>query len=72
METVSQLRTAGFTGAADTLKSATKYVTSSGWEWLGELGLAAQTIQKGNKLPDPLAARVSLIVATATSKRPYG
>ena len=37
----SQLRAAGLTEACEVMESAATFVTSSGWEWLGELGAAA-------------------------------
>ncbi len=71
METVSMLRHAGMAEAADTLETATKYVTSSGWEWLGELGLAARSIRERCDLKEPLGTRISRIEQTTKSKKPY-
>jgi len=72
IETVSQLRQAGMSEAADLLKGAACYVTSSGWEWLGELGVATASIRKRFHLPGPIASRIKRIHRTATSRRPYG
>ena len=72
MATVADLRAAGFDEAALTLEAATTYVTSSGWEWLGELGLATASILKGCRLPESTAARVRRIHHAATSSHPYG
>jgi hypothetical protein len=72
LETASELRAAGLTDASQLLESAATYVTGSGWEWLGELGIATATIRKRFKLPKPLAARIKRIRKAAVSRRPYG
>ena len=72
METVADLRSAGFDAAAATLKDGATYVTSSGWEWLGELGTAAASIRRRYQLPEPIATRIKRIHKAATSRRPYG
>src|SRR5437762_7417607 len=72
VETAMQLRQAGLSEAGDIMESAAKFVTSSGWEWLGELGVAAKTITKRFNLPEALRARVSRIGEAATSRHPYG
>jgi hypothetical protein len=71
LDTAAQLRVVGMTEAGDSLESAAKYVTSSGWEWLGELWLAAKAIAKRHDLPQPLRARVLRIVEVAGSRHPY-
>ncbi|HWX20533.1 MAG TPA: GNAT family acetyltransferase, partial [Candidatus Binatia bacterium] len=72
IETAAQLRQTGLSEAGDILESAAKFVTGSGWEWLGELGIATKSIQKRFTLPDALRARISRIEQASTSKRPYG
>lgn len=72
MATVADLRAAGFDAAAATLEAATAYVTNSGWEWLGELGLATASILNQFQLPEPIAASVRRIHNAATSRHPYG
>jgi hypothetical protein len=46
LETASQLRAAGQTEACEVMEAAATSVTSSGWEWLGELGAAAASIRE--------------------------
>jgi len=70
IETAAQLRQVGLNEAGDIMESAAKYVTSSGWEWLGELGIAARTIKKRFDLSAILRARVSRIGKAAKSKDP--
>jgi hypothetical protein len=72
LETVSLLREAGFPEAGQLLEAGARYSTSSGWEWLGELGSAATNVRQGFTLPEPLASRVLRIVLRATSDQPYG
>jgi hypothetical protein len=72
LETASQLRAAGLTEACEVMESAATFVTSSGWEWLGELGAASASIRERFQLPDFIAVRVARIHETATSRQPYG
>jgi hypothetical protein len=72
LETATQLRQAEMKEAGDRLESAARYVTSSGSEWLGELGAAAANIRKQFKLSKEIASRVRRIQKAATSRRPYG
>ena len=58
--------------AGDIMESAARYGTSSGWEWLGELGAATKMIQKRFDLPEELRSRLSRIGKTAASRNPYG
>ena len=72
LETAGQLRQAGLSEAGDIMESAAKFVTSSGWEWLGELGAAAETAARRFALPQALGAKVSRIARAVASQRPYG
>lgn len=54
------------------MEAAAKFVTSSGWEWLGELGNAAARIRDSFPVPDLIAARLARIREAATSQQPYG
>jgi hypothetical protein len=72
IETSMELRKAGFNDAGDNLESAARFVTSSGWEWLGRLRKATEIIQKRCEMPEDLCSRISRIRKAATSKRPYG
>jgi hypothetical protein len=72
MDVVSRLRAAGLNDAADTLETGVRHVTSSGWEWLGELGLAAGRVSKGYRTPPELRQALETIIRTARSRRPYG
>ena len=71
LETAAQLRAVGRPEAGEILESAANLVTSSGWEWLGELGVAATSIRKRFPLPDGIADRVARIRKVATSRQPY-
>lgn len=72
LETAAQLRAGGLVEAAGRLEEAANDVSSSGWEWLGELGAAATKIKDGFELPAPIAARLKRIRKTATARKPYG
>ncbi len=71
IDTAIQLRQAGLGEAADTMEAAANFAATTGSEWLGELGIAAKTIQKRFDVPDALRSRVSRIAKAATSKHPY-
>ena len=71
MDTVVLLREAGWSEAADTMESAARYVTSSGWEWLGELHAATKRIEERCNLPEDLRSRLARIRRTAASRHPY-
>ena len=72
METASQLRAAGQTEACEVMEAAATFVTSSGWEWLGELGAAVASIRGRFQVSDSVAARLNRIREAATSQQPYG
>ena len=72
IETATQLRQAGLSEAGGIMELAAKFVTSSGSEWLGELGAATKAIQKRFDLSDWLRSRVARIGQAAGSKHPYG
>ncbi len=71
LETAAQLRAAGQPEAGEVMKAAATFVTSSGWEWLGELGLAAASIRERFQVPDLVAERLTRIREAATSRQPY-
>jgi len=54
------------------MEAATTFVTSSGWEWLGELGAAVASIRERFPVSDLIAARLTRIRDAATSQQPYG
>ncbi|GDY21323.1 hypothetical protein LBMAG56_26690 [Verrucomicrobiota bacterium] len=72
LETAAQLHAAGLPEAGEIMAAAANLVTGSGWEWLGELGVAAASVRKRFRLPDGIAGRVARIRKTATSRQPYG
>jgi hypothetical protein len=72
LETAAQLRGAGQAEACEMMEAAATFGTSSGWEWLGELGAAATSIRKRFPVSDLIAARVARIREAATSQLPYG
>jgi hypothetical protein len=72
LETASQLRAAGQAEARAIMDAAATFVTSSGWEWLGELGAAAAIIRERFQVSDLVAARLLRIREAATSQQPYG
>ena len=71
LETASQLRATGQTEACEVMEAAATFVTSSGWEWLGELGAAATSIRERFQVSDLIAARLIRIREAATSQQPY-
>ena len=71
LETASLLRAAGQVEACGVMEAAATSVTGSGWEWLGELSVAAASIRQGFQVSDPVAARLNRIREAATSKHPY-
>jgi hypothetical protein len=72
LETAAQLRATGQTEACELMEAAATYVTSSGWEWLGELGAAASSIRERYQVSDLVAARLARIREAAASQQPYG
>lgn len=72
LETAALLRAAGHREAGGALESAAKLATSSGWEWLGELGAAVADIGGRAEMSADLGARPARIREAATSRRPYG
>ena len=72
IETAAQLRQAGLSEAADIMEAAANFAATTGSEWLGELGIAAKTIQKRVDLPEAIRSRVSRIGQAAASRQPYG
>ena len=72
IDTATQLRLAGLSEAGDIMESAANFGATTGSEWLGELGIAAKTIQKRFDVPDALRSRVSRIGLAADSRQPYG
>ena len=71
LETAAQLRAAGQAEASEVMEAAVDFVTSSGWEWLGELGAAAASIRDRFQVSDLVASRLARIRATAKSRQPY-
>jgi hypothetical protein len=72
IETALQLRKAKLEEAGGILEDAANYVTSSGWEWLGELGRASEEIREQYGLQKEILSRVDRIIAAAKSQHPYG
>ena len=71
LETASQLQAAGQAEACEVMEAAATFVTSSGWEWLGELAAAAASIRERFQVSDLVAARLTRIREAATSQQPY-
>ena len=71
LETASQLHKANLTKAGEILEAAANYVTSSGWEWLGELGLASEKIRNEYQLPSNIASRTERVLTAVKSQQPY-
>ena len=72
IDTASELRAAGMGDAADSLDGAARYVTGSGWEWLGVLGTAAKQIRRNRGLPDELRRKLKRIAKAGASRHHYG
>jgi len=70
MNVVALLRADGSREGADLLEAGVKYVTSSGWEWLGALGSSRRC---GLEALSDFHVRQALetIVHTARSRMPY-
>ncbi|MEE2730546.1 MAG: hypothetical protein VYA55_06955 [Pseudomonadota bacterium] len=72
MSLVDQLKSDGFEDQAGILESATKMVCTTGWEWLGELGIRVKKVQSMGPYPEDLNKKLSIILKTTKSKTPYG
>ncbi len=72
LETATLLRADGQAEAGEILAAAATFVSGSGWEWLGELGVATASLRQRFKLSGEIAARVARIRQAATSRSPYG
>jgi hypothetical protein len=71
LETALQLGKANLSEASEILEVAANYATSSGWEWLGELGLASEKIKMESQLPAKIASRIERILTASKSQQPY-
>jgi hypothetical protein len=71
MQVVSLLREGGMGEAADLLESGVRYSTSSGWEWLGELGLAVERVSERYRPSPAVREALQVIRRTARSETPY-
>ena len=71
MDVVSVLRTAGLDEAADLLERGTRFSTSSGWEWLGELGQSAKQVLQRYQTSREVRDALETIIRRARSKEPY-
>ena len=60
LETASLLRAGGQAEAGEVMESAATFVTSSGWEWLGELDAATTRIRErfNTSVPNDLDYRL--------------
>jgi hypothetical protein len=72
MEAVSLLEHSQQREAAAVLRRGVTYPTSSGWEWLGELGTAAEGVLERYPVSDDLRDRLTAIARTAKPGKPYG
>lgn len=72
LDTATELRAQRKGDAGDVLESAAKLVTGSGWEWLGELHVAAERCRAERAVPEELRAKLVRIARVAGSSRPYG
>jgi hypothetical protein len=72
MDAVSLLRAEDLAQAADALEEGVRHSTSSGWEWLGVLGHAAQSVLQRYPLAPATKAALQAILRTTRSKTPYG
>jgi hypothetical protein len=71
MNVVALLRADGSREGADLLEAGVKYVTSSGWEWLGALGRAADAVSRRYRTSTNVRQALETIVRTARSRMPY-
>ena len=67
----SQLRTEGFIEQSKILEQRAKLACTTGWEWLGELGLGVETIISSGSFSKDLEEKLAKILITAKSETPY-
>jgi hypothetical protein len=72
LSAAAQLREGGREGAAGDLEDAANAACSSGWEWLGQLGVATSNILATFRLSEKLTEQLARIQTAARSSSPYG
>ena len=68
----SQLRNEGFVESSNILEHRAKLPCTTGWEWLGELGLGVEKIINFGPLSEGIEEKLNKILETTKSKTPYG
>ena len=68
----TQLKSEGFVEQSKILEHRANLVCTTGWEWLGELGLGVKEIIKLGYLNKDIEEKLNKILKTTKSSTPYG
>jgi len=68
----SQLRTEGFIKQSEILEQRANLACTTGWEWLGELGLCIEQITALGALSNDVEEKLNKILKATNSSKPYG
>ncbi len=72
LDPASALIAEGYKEQAAILESKAKLSCTTGWEWLGELGVGVQQIRAMGILPTEFERKLDNILKTTKSEAPYG
>jgi len=65
------LRNTGFIKQSEILEQRANVACTTGWEWLGELGLGVEKILGLGALTTDIEEKLHLVLQTTKSKTPY-
>jgi len=68
----AQLRSNGFIEQSEMLEHRANLACTTGWEWLGELGLGVEIIINSASITTEINEKLQNIMKTTKSKSPYG
>ena len=68
----AQMRSEGLAEQSKILEYRANLPCTSGWEWLGELGLGVEKIISSGSLSKNVEEKLNRILITAKSSTPYG
>jgi hypothetical protein len=68
----SELRNEGFVDQSNILEHRANLACTTGWEWLGELGLGVEKIINSGDTTNDINEKLHYILETVKSKTPYG
>jgi len=66
------LRTEGFIKQSEILEQRANLACTTGWEWLGELGLGIEKISDLGVLSSDIEEKLNKILKATKSSKPYG